>query len=289
MKTKNIVLFAGFVSLMISAKAVNPEELFPELENWSLKIDETVYVPDNLWELINGAAEIYLAYEFQDLHIGEYTNERNEMIQVELYRHRNPENTFGIYSAERMPDYQFNAIGVEGYTSFGTLNFFSGNYYVKIVWSGTGDANDKILAELAEKIEKKLNQDNKWPDILTYFPDQYKIPFSEGYSNENFLGYSYLHSAFTTGYKIDDKEFKLFIIRLNSNHDVVQTIDKYFGTINFKPSGEMQEDFIVRDPYNGRIGIGMKDCYLFGTYDLEDEQLITQYLNQIRMNIDPLE
>lgn len=286
MKTKNLLLFAGSVLLMINAKAINPEELFPELENWSLKIDETVYVPENLWELINGAAEIYLAYEFQDLHIGEYTNDKNEMIRVELYRHGNPENTFGIYSAERMPDYQFNTIGIEGYTSFGALNYFSGNYYVKMVWSGVGDANDETLTELAEEIEKKLNQENRWPDILTYFPDKHKIPYSEGYSNENFLGYSYLHSAFTSGYKIDVREFKLFIIKLNSNDDVRQTVDKYFKTINLNASGEMLEDYIIEDPYNGKIGIGMKDYYLFGIYNLEDEQLIAQYLDQLRKNID---
>ena len=285
MQTRNLLLITAGVFLLININAVTPGKPFPEYKNWNLKIDETVYVPENLWELINGAAEIYLAYEFQDLHIGEYTNDKNDMIRVELYRHGNPENAFGIYSAERMPDYHFISVGVEGYTSFGALNFFIGSYYVKIIWSGIGDSNDKTLVALAEKIEKSLNQENKWPDILTYFPDLNKMPKSEVYSNDNFLGYSYLHSAFTAGYKLDDKEFKLFIIALNNSDEVRLTIDKYFKTINFNAPGDMMKDYIVVDPYNGKIGIGIKDNYLFGVYNLDDEKLIIHYLDQLRKKI----
>jgi len=285
MKARNLFLIAGGLFLLTNIKAVAPEKLFPEFKNWNLKVDETVYVPENLWELINGAAEIYLAYEFQDLHIGEYTSDKNEMVRVELYRHGNPENTFGIYAAERMPDYHFITVGTEGYTSFGALNFFAGYYYVKIIWSGAGDPDDKILVELGEEIEKKLNQENNWPDILTCFPEANKIPKSEGYTNENFLGYSYLHSAFTAGYKVDDREFMLFIIRLDNNDEVRMTIDKYFKTIQFNGSGDKMEDYVAEEPFNGKVGIGVMDSYLFGVYNLNDEQLIIDYLDQLRKKI----
>lgn len=285
MKVRNSLLIAGSLFSLINIMAVTPEELFPEFKNWTLKVDKTVYVPENLWELIDGAAEIYLAYEFQDLHIGEYTNEKNDMIRVELYRHRNPENTFGIYATERMPDYHFITVGIEGYTSFGALNFFTGNYYVKLFWSGPEESEDTILEELANEIEKKLTQKNSWPDILTCFPDLNKIPKSEGYTNENFLGYSYLHSAFTAGYKLDDKEFRLFIIRLNNNDEVRITVGRYFKTVNFSAPGDKVKDYIVEDPFNGKIGMGIEDNYLFGVYNLDDEKLIVNYLDQLRINI----
>jgi hypothetical protein len=285
MNTRSLIFIAGILFPLFNVKAASSEELFPEFRNWKLSIDETVYTPQNLWELIDGAADIYLAYDFQDLHIGEYTGDKDEMIRVELYRHGSPENTFGIYSAERMPDYHFINVGVEGYTSFGSLNFFTGNYYVKIIWSGTGESDDEILVELAEKIEKKLNQENNWPDILSYFPEMNKLPKSEGYSNENFLGYSYLHSAFTTGYEINDKEFKLFIIKLNDSTEVKITIEKYFKTIHFNASGNTMNEYIVTDPYNGKIGMGIKDNFLFGVYNLDDEQLIASYLDQLRNSI----
>ncbi len=285
MNTRNLLFITASVFMLINTRPVTGGKLFPEFKDWKLKIEETVYVPENLWELINGAAEIYLAYEFQDLHIGEYTNDDNEMIRVELYRHGNPENTFGIYSAERMSDYQFITVGIEGYTSFGALNFFTGNYYVKMIWSGTGDPDERTLIELAEGIDKSLDQANMWPDMLNFFPKLNRIPKSEGYSNENFLGYSYLHSAFTARYQVDDKEFTLFIIQLKSNDEVIQTIDKYFNTINYNVQGTAGADYLVDDPFNGKIGIGIKGNHLFGIYNIDDKQLINKYLDLLRNKI----
>ena len=285
MKTRHFIVIAGSMLPIVNMKTASPEELFPEFRNWNLKIDKTVYVPENLWELIDGAAEAYLAYDFQDLHIGEYTNDQNEIIRAELYRHGDPENAFGIYSSERMADYQFITVGIEGYTSFGVLNFFTGNYYVKIIRSGAEKSDDSLLVEFAGEIEKKLNQENKWPDILSFLPEENRMPKSEGYTNKNFLGYSFLHSAFTAGYQIDDRELRLFIIELNDEDEARLALDKYFKTIRFDGSGTREEDYIVEDPYNGKIGIGIKDHFLFGVYNMDDEQLIKEYQDQLRKNI----
>ena len=46
---------------------------FPEIPGWKLNVNEHVYNAGDLWELINGAADIFLSYYFEDLLIGEYT------------------------------------------------------------------------------------------------------------------------------------------------------------------------------------------------------------------------
>ena len=43
---------------------------FPEVKDWNLTVLPDVYTPGNLWDLINGAAESYLSYNFVDLHLG---------------------------------------------------------------------------------------------------------------------------------------------------------------------------------------------------------------------------
>ena len=58
-----------------------------------------------------------------------------------------------------------------------------------------------------------------------------------------------------------------------------------FKTIQFNPSGSKEVDYIVEDPFNGKIGIGIKDNYLFGVYNLDDRLLIREYLDQLRKNI----
>ena len=56
------ILFTG--SVLFAA-----DDLFPEIQGWKLRVEKMAYTSLNLWELINGAAELYLSYDFQDLHL----------------------------------------------------------------------------------------------------------------------------------------------------------------------------------------------------------------------------
>ncbi len=122
------------------------------------------------------------------------------------------DNAYGIYTAERMPDYPQVSVGSQGYKSQGVLNFLSGNYYVKIMSAGAVEAEEDAIAQLAGKINEMLGQPVGLPAALRLFPEEGKENLSDAYIAQNFLGYSFLHSAFTAKYKTE-AEFQLFIIR----------------------------------------------------------------------------
>ena len=63
------------------------ERPFPEIEGWSLQIQEKVYTPDNLWDIINGAADLYLSYDFRKLHLAEYKDTTGLEVRIEIYHH----------------------------------------------------------------------------------------------------------------------------------------------------------------------------------------------------------
>ena len=56
----SVLLISIFV---LSAQA----EDFPKLKGWTPVSEVSTYEPENLWEYINGAAELFLAYGFQFL------------------------------------------------------------------------------------------------------------------------------------------------------------------------------------------------------------------------------
>ena len=84
-----------------------------------------------MWDFINGAAESYLSYGFVDLHVAEYKKGKN-VIRLEIYRHSDHIMAFGIYSTERSPSFKYMKLGSQGYKTESAINFFKGNYYVKI-------------------------------------------------------------------------------------------------------------------------------------------------------------
>ena len=77
---------------------------FSEIARWKNSPDIQTFTPKTLYEYINGAADLYLACDFEELKVAEYGNEKKASVIVEAYRHRTPEDAFGIYSQERLPD-----------------------------------------------------------------------------------------------------------------------------------------------------------------------------------------
>jgi hypothetical protein len=258
-------------------------ELFPEIKGWNLIADERVYGPSDLWDLIDGAADMYLNYDFLDLHLADYNNEIGINVRVELYRHSTFENSFGIYTAERNPDYHFIKIGSEGYLEEGALNFLCGYYYVKITTSSQGEDARNAMVQIAGFIDKNLSQERNWPDILQSFPQE-MIPYSEHYIAENFLGFEFLNSAFTAEYYKDGENFQVFIIRTGKPEEVRAMLEKYLEFT--KQDNEVTDGlFKIQDTYNGNIYVILKGNILAGIVGCKSETIRNEYINLLKSKL----
>ena len=124
---------------------------FPEINDLPKYGEPMVFTPDTLYEYINGAAEIYLQYNFQELVAQEYENDAGAFMTIEIYRHDSTLNAFGIYSQERPFEGEFLNIGAQGFYENGMLNFFKGPYYVKLNSYGLGEQEEATLIALAKE------------------------------------------------------------------------------------------------------------------------------------------
>jgi hypothetical protein len=257
----------------------NPGSIFPRISGWETTIDKTVYGKLNLWEYINGAADLYLAYDFENLQMAEYMNKNEQAVKVEIYRHSSPENAFGIYTAERMTDYNFVDIGVQGYIEPDALNFFTGEYYVKMMSSGMTSVEPSTLLGMAKEINNALGRDKKWPDVINLFPAEGKIANSENYIARDFLGYSFFHSAFTADYNVQEK-FKLFIIKLESEAGAQEMLENYTNLVNENKVTRLEDIYIINDLFNGKLILSIRYNYIIGIINTENEQLAISYLSK---------
>ena len=252
------------------------ESLFPDIKGWKLTVSDRVYGPTDLWDIIDGAADTYLSYNFLDLHCADYENDAGIDIRVELYRHNTFDNTFGIYTAERSPDYHFIDIGSQGYLEEGALNFLCGYYYVKITTLSKGEDTQASLAIIGEAIDKHLSQEKNWPAILQILPPG-SLPYSEHYIAENFLGFDFLHSAFTADYNREGEEFQVFIIRTEIPDEVREMLKNYLSFT--KQESEISDgQFKIQDPYNGNIDVILKGNTLAGIIGCDMETTRSEFI-----------
>src|SRR5512139_1591285 len=98
-------------------------------------VGEPVFYGENLFEYIDGGAEVYHHYQFAGLVHQKYRVGEVELT-VDIYDMGGAVNAFGIYSVERAPGYNYVPIGAEGYLNDLVLNFLQGPCYVKLLAAG---------------------------------------------------------------------------------------------------------------------------------------------------------
>jgi len=249
---------------------------FPEVAGWKQSEEIQTYLPKTLFEYINGGADLFLTYDFQELKVAEYANEKKASVTIEVYRHRTPTYAFGIYSQERLSDANFIAIGTQGYIEENALNFLTGPYYVKISISQAGPESQEILSDFAKKVEANLGVTGTFPSILSSFPEEGKIKNSEKFIPIKFLGYAFLHSAFTSDYEVSGTKFKLFVIE-GEGSDCREMIQKYLRQTGNPEENVREGRYKIEDPYHGEIELQWQGKEIFGILNVKEASLRSKY------------
>lgn len=268
------------ISTIIS-NAQSPSSYFPEVKEWNLDVGNQVYNPDNLWDLINGAADAYLSYDFRNLYTAEYTDADGQSVKVYIFKHGDNKNAFGIYSQERSREYDFLDIGTQGFTSSGALYFIKGPYYVQLSTNEKSLYNE--LEILARKIAKNIDAQKTLPEEIDLFPEEGKIKHSERFISNDYLGYSYMHSAFVADYEMDDQEFQIFIISPDDKQEIPNMLDRFLDEQDYPKEKRNKQTISVDAKYIGSILFHKEGDYLFGIKGA-NKQTEEKYLKQIKKN-----
>ncbi len=201
--------------------------LLPDLKGWTKEGEPASYSPDDLFEYIDGAADAYLSYEFEELAAVSYDGGEKRSISIEVYRHRDLSNAFGIYSQERSLKGKFMAIGTEGYYETGVVNFFHGPYYVKVAGFNLGGDDEKILTDAARAVAARIGGDSRFPAVLECFPPGGRIDHSERYFARDILGHGFLRCAYTADYGSEGEATRVYIFEAGSPAELERMLGAY--------------------------------------------------------------
>lgn len=247
-----------FLIILSSAFTMAQDIVFPQLPGFKIHTDYPVFTPADLYDYIDGAADNYLAYGFTDLHVGEYKKGR-EVIKTEIYHHSDHTMAFGIYSSERSPSFRFLNIGAQGYKTDGVINFFKGNYYVKIRTYSKKEKTLQAMESAAMKISQMLGGESEMPLQLGLFPSEGKKLNEETYINESVLGHSFLNKAFKASYSNGTDNFSIYIIQSGSAENNIKTVNLYLESAGIDPSRSEEGKYVINDGYNGTIFLAWKN------------------------------
>lgn len=228
MRTK---LFAGIVIfiLLFSVSPVFSEQkssveefqksqktlsgLLPDFKKMGAEVssEPKFYNAENLYEYIDGAADAFIQYDFRCL--ANVSVKKGEIEStIDIYDMGTDLNAFGIYSAERSPEYSFATIGIQGVISDEGLNFVQKQYYTKISAFGPKEKTKPWLEELSKALSGKIGEVNAFPkEFGELFPKENLIKNSEKYIKSGALGLSFLANSYFASYKTGEEESVLSI------------------------------------------------------------------------------
>lgn len=166
---------------------------------WKLLEPVRTFGPDNLYEEIDGEAELVLPYGMERLTVAVLgrTARPGSEVRLELFRMASPRDAFGIWSQYRHPDQEILRIPPsEAIVSDTSADFFRGETFVRI-GSKPGDGSRNDVVGIASEIVALLAGSGSPPEeakALDGLPE--RVSGSILYQKRAMLGYECLAPGF---------------------------------------------------------------------------------------------
>lgn len=145
-----------------------PVELPSRVGEWTASGDDRIYTSENLFEYIDGGAELYLSYGLSAVYSRKYVLAGEPDITLDLFDMTSSENAFGVFSHSR--ETIDSTFGQGSQYTRGLLLFWKDRYYVSILSSPETDSSRTATFELARRIEAAIPRTGSLPDILEFLP-----------------------------------------------------------------------------------------------------------------------
>ena len=199
-----------------------------DVPGWDVSKAPRSYDANTLFELIDGAADGFLTYGFQEVVAADYTQAATgDEVSVEVYRMKDPLNAFGKYSEERDPAAKPLDVGTEGYSGGTTVNFWKGAYYVKLTAFEDKPSVAEGMATLATSVAGKITSAGAPPTELSWFPTENQVARSAKFIPRDVLAQSYLSNGFEVRYKAGAKESRLVLVAADSPAAATEALGRY--------------------------------------------------------------
>ncbi|AFM24582.1 DUF6599 family protein [Desulfomonile tiedjei] len=300
-----IISFLGilFAFQDLRAGTMPIESLIPKTapEGWILRDAPETFTRETLFEHINGQADLFVQYGFENSVFAVYqnTSSSEDKIEVDIYDMGDSLHAYGVFSRFRQEE-KPAGIGLDSYLGDNYAIFYKGKYFV--VLQAT-DSN-AILKRLAQDIESRISDTSAQPRELGYFPTNGLKPGSIEYFPDGLLGHQFLHRGFKASYteqeaKTSGKargnvpECHLFLAVFKNSEEALDALQLYREDLLKKgklDTGTLTQfgpnSLIGTDPYQGKTVVVQKGPYLLGAagfqQDREGQERLAEMMREIK-------
>ncbi|GAK52627.1 hypothetical protein U14_03879 [Candidatus Moduliflexus flocculans] len=185
---KKTWLNSVFCSLMLLVSSFSAaEELtvylptLDDLPGWKMEDAPQQAKGDELFSMVDGAAEVYFEYGFSRALVQYYANDQGQSLQIEIYEMTDPAAAYGIFSFHAGDESQPIAIGRDGIIGEYYLSFWQNAYFVMLSASDPAPELLDLLKQIAQKMAAKLPAKGERPALVMRLLAQHPAPLDVKY------------------------------------------------------------------------------------------------------------
>jgi len=266
------------LAVLLSCQAV--PQAFLTIAGWSPEGEPSTYDAAGLWELINGAADVFLSYGFETVTVQKFSA-GNVTASIAVYDMGRPLNAFGIYRTEAPADESALPVGTEAVVSppYQCL-LLKDRYYVKVE-AYEGDIDQATGESLVAAIADALPGNSGLPPEFAVLPADRMVAGSAQYTREALFGLAELNESVHGAYTDDGgSEYQAFVLLQTDEITADDTWQKLASRWQEIDLGG--EPVLFREvPYSGLVGVIRSNGGIIGVADSTDEEQLLDRLGRI--------
>ncbi len=263
-------------------------------DGWVESGEPEIYDRNNLFDYMDGGAELYLAYDFQRLAVQRYVPgsedpAKKSSITVEVYQMSSSPDAYGLFSFDQ--EGKMVELGQKGVYGYGLLKFWKDRFLVRILGSQT-DLKEMIL-KLGADIDQRIEDEGSLPELLSKIPKDKLIPNSDHFfhkqtllnnlyflSDKNILNLTDKTNCLLADFGFDRQILKLLLVEYP---DLIQAKDAYESFNEFYLEGEASERERVIEIEQGKlVGIDLEENHLLLVFEGTEKSITLQLLDSVK-------
>lgn len=197
-----------------------------DVEGWTKHRTLQHYAGEDLYEYINGGAEIYHEYGFVQVVVQDYVNDTGKSVSVEIFEMVSPSSAYGMYTFKTDSKGKRILVGSEAQLADYYMNFWKGPFLVTLTGFDETEETRQGLLNIGEYISSKMPVGRDKPRIVSFLPEEDLVDQSFKYFT-GYLGLRNSHpffslniAGFEQGIKGDySGEFSFFLFRFEGEEE----------------------------------------------------------------------
>ncbi|MCP4543548.1 MAG: hypothetical protein GY832_41070 [Chloroflexi bacterium] len=220
------VLILTLLLVGCAGKPVSLTDIFPSADtfpDWTPASNVEIFDHENIFDLVNGQAEAFFVYGFEQVAVRDYENAKGAVLGVEVWQLATPADAYGLFTSGISGE-PIN-IGNEGDSDPGRrLAFWQDHYYVHV--RARQELPDATLRAFAQTVSMALPAGGERPTLVSQLPpdelvERSAIFFHEELSiqnevwlgGENLLGLSPETDGVLAQYNLDGTAVRLLLVQ----------------------------------------------------------------------------